>query len=66
MRSQARLLRMEKLRMASLVRENPGFDFLQQCWNDDQALKIVIKKLLAKFPQWGIACVDGVLGKWDK
>ncbi|MEH1789023.1 MAG: hypothetical protein V7L23_26445 [Nostoc sp.] len=65
-RSKARLLRMEKLKMASLVGENPGFDFLQQCWNDDPALQIVIKKLLVKFPQWGIACVDGVLGKWDK
>ncbi len=61
MRSKARLLRMEKLKMASLVGENPGFDFLQQCWNDDPALQIVIKKLLAKFPQWGIAIVDGVL-----
>ncbi|WP_190902128.1 hypothetical protein [Nostoc foliaceum] len=64
-RSKARLLRMEKLKMASLVGENPGFDFLQQCWNDDPALQIVIKKLLAKFPQWGIACVDGVLIDWE-
>ncbi|QFS51264.1 hypothetical protein [Nostoc sphaeroides] len=60
-RSQARLLRMEKLKMASLVGENPGFDFLQQCCHDDPALQIVIKKLLAKFPQWGVAIVDGVL-----
>ncbi|MHC5745812.1 MAG: hypothetical protein ACYTXT_28720 [Nostoc sp.] len=27
--------------------------------------QIVIQKLLAKFPQWGIACVDGVLVDWD-
>ncbi|MBN3910227.1 MAG: hypothetical protein HWQ35_27900 [Nostoc sp. NMS1] len=60
-RSKTRLLRMEKLKMASLVGENPGFDFLQQCWNDDPALQIVIKKVLVKFPQWGIAIVDGVL-----
>ncbi|QLE45425.1 hypothetical protein FD723_32660 (plasmid) [Nostoc sp. C052] len=66
MRSQARLLRMEKLKMASLVGENPGFDFLQQCCHDDPALQIVIKKLLAKFPQWGIAVVDEVLVSWDK
>ncbi|MBC1280477.1 hypothetical protein GNF10_32195 [Nostoc sp. UCD121] len=65
-RSKVRLLRMEKLKMASLVGENPGFDFLQECWNDDPALQIVIKKLLAKFPQWGIACVDGVLMKWER
>ncbi|NEU83165.1 hypothetical protein [Nostoc sp. UIC 10630] len=64
-RSKARLLRMEKLKMASLVGENPGFDFLQQCWNDDPALQIVIKKLLAKFSQWGIAVVDGVLVDWE-
>ncbi|WP_375496484.1 hypothetical protein [uncultured Nostoc sp.] len=66
MRSQARLLRMEKLKMASLVGENPGFDFLLSCWNDDPALQIVIKKLLAKFPQWGIAIVDGVLVDWER
>ncbi|BBD70561.1 hypothetical protein NIES4072_69280 [Nostoc commune NIES-4072] len=65
MRSQARLLRMEKLKMASLVGENPGFDFLQQCWSDDPALQIVIKKLVVKFPQWGIAIVDGVLVDWE-
>lgn len=65
-RSKARLLRMEKLKMASLVGENPGFDFLQQCCDDDPALQIVIKKLLAKFPQWGIAIVDGVLMKLNE
>ena len=65
-RSKARLLRMEKLKMASLVGENPGFDFLQQCCHDDPALQIVIKKLLAKFPQWGIAVVDGVLVDWEE
>jgi hypothetical protein len=45
--------------------QNPGFDFLLSCWNDDPALQIVIKKLLAKFPQWGFAIVDGVLMKWN-
>ncbi|WP_152592222.1 hypothetical protein [Nostoc sphaeroides] len=64
-RSKARLLRMEKLKMASLVGENPGFDFLQECWRDDPALQIVIKKLLGKFPQWGITIVDGVLVDWE-
>ncbi|BBD70414.1 hypothetical protein NIES4072_67800 [Nostoc commune NIES-4072] len=66
MRSQARLLRMEKLKMASQVGENPGFDFLQECWRDDPALQIVIKKLLGKFPQWGITIVDGVLVDWER
>ncbi|MHC5747814.1 MAG: hypothetical protein ACYTXT_39360 [Nostoc sp.] len=46
--------------MAGNSGQNPGFDLLQECW-DDTALRIVIKKLLAKFPQWRIAIVDGVL-----
>ncbi|MBD2506868.1 hypothetical protein H6G91_06250 [Nostoc muscorum FACHB-395] len=50
-----------KLKVAANSGQNSGFDFLQECWDDDQALQIVIKKLLAKFPQWGIACADGVL-----
>ncbi|MBD2512807.1 hypothetical protein H6G91_37475 [Nostoc muscorum FACHB-395] len=53
--------RMQKLKVAANLEENPGFDFLQECWNNDSALVIVIKKLVAKFPQWGIAIVDGVL-----
>lgn len=60
-RSNARPVRREKLNRAANSGENPGFDFLQECWNDDPALQIVIKKLLAKCPQWGIACVDEVL-----
>jgi hypothetical protein len=60
-RSNMRPERMQKLKVAANSGQNPGFDFLQKCWNDDPALQIVIKKLLAKFPQWGIAIVDGVL-----
>ncbi|MHC5897371.1 hypothetical protein [Nostoc sp.] len=48
-------------RVAANSGQNLGFDFLQDCWNDDRALVIVIKKLLVKYPQWGIACVDGEL-----
>ncbi|MFW9262018.1 hypothetical protein [Nostoc sp. CALU 546] len=58
-RANARPVRREKLNRAANSGENPGFDFLQECWNDDPALQIVIKKLLAKFPQWGIVAVDG-------
>ncbi|QFS49623.1 hypothetical protein [Nostoc sphaeroides] len=65
-RANARPVRREKLNRAANSGENPGFDFLQECWNDDPALQIVIKKLLAKFPQWGIACVDGVLVDWEE
>ncbi|WP_223278288.1 hypothetical protein [Nostoc sp. 'Peltigera membranacea cyanobiont' 232] len=60
-RSNMRPVRREKLNQAANSSENPGFDFLQECWQDDPALQIVIKKLVAKFPQWGIAIVDGVL-----
>ncbi|WP_242054420.1 hypothetical protein [Nostoc sp. FACHB-888] len=65
-RSNLRPERMQKLKVAANSGQNPGFDFLQECWNDDPTLQIVIKKLLAKFLQWGIACVDEVLLKWDE
>ncbi|MHC5915340.1 MAG: hypothetical protein ACYTXE_31085 [Nostoc sp.] len=65
-RSNMRPERMQKLKVAANSGQNPGFDFLQECWNADPALVIMIKKLLVKFPQWGIAIVDGVLVKWDE
>ncbi|MBE8991092.1 hypothetical protein [Nostoc sp. LEGE 12450] len=64
-RSNVRPERMQKLKVAENSGQNPGFDFLQECW-DDPALQIVIKKLLVKFPQWGIVRVDGVLLKWNE
>lgn len=60
-RLKVRPKRMEKLKMAGILGEKPDFEFLYECWNNDPALQIVIKKLLAKFPLWGIASVDGVL-----
>ncbi|WP_199332978.1 hypothetical protein [Nostoc sp. FACHB-190] len=51
--------------MAEQWRENPGDDFLMECWADDPALRIVIKKLVAKCPQWGLVAADGVLVKWE-
>ncbi|MEH1916661.1 hypothetical protein [Nostoc sp.] len=65
-RSNMRPERMQKLKVAANSGQNPGFDFLQECWNDDPALQIVIKKLLAKYLQWGIAIVDGALVKWSE
>ncbi|MEJ6486938.1 hypothetical protein N0Y54_37735 [Nostoc punctiforme UO1] len=62
-RSNMRPVRRKKLNRAANSGENPGFDFLQECWSDDPALQIMIKKLLVKFPQWGIVCADGVLVK---
>ncbi|MBD2513168.1 hypothetical protein H6G91_39450 [Nostoc muscorum FACHB-395] len=58
--------RMQKLKVVANSGQNPGFDFLLSCWSGDPALQIVIKKLLAKFSQWGIACVDGVLVDWKR
>ncbi|MDZ8084369.1 MAG: hypothetical protein RMY16_02065 [Nostoc sp. DedQUE12b] len=58
--------RMQKLKVAGNSRQNLRFDFLQECWSDDPALQIVIKKLLAKFPQWGLVAVEGVLVKWEE
>ena len=60
-RSNARPERMQKLKFAANSGQNPGFEYLHECWNDDPALQIAIKKLLAKFPQWGLVAVDGVL-----
>ncbi|MBN3947144.1 MAG: hypothetical protein HWQ38_11955 [Nostoc sp. NMS7] len=65
-RSNMRPVRREKLNRAANSGQNPGFDFLQECWNDDPALRIVIKKVLVKFPQWGVAIVDGVLVNWEE
>ncbi|MCC5633834.1 hypothetical protein LC613_41180 [Nostoc sphaeroides CHAB 2801] len=65
-RSKVRPWRMEKLKMAEQLRENPGVEFLMECWADDPALRIVIKKLVAKFPQWGLVAADRVLVKWEE
>ncbi|MBG1271140.1 hypothetical protein F8S12_34645 [Nostoc sp. WHI] len=64
-RSNLRPERMQKLKVAANSGQNLGFEFLQKCWSDDPALMIIIKKLLAKFPQWGIAIVDGMLIEWN-
>ncbi|WP_414755279.1 hypothetical protein [Anabaena sp. CCY 9910] len=63
-RHKARPWRMEKLKMAGLLKENPGLDFLMKCWNDDPALQIVIKGLVRKCPQWGYVVVDNELMEW--
>ncbi|MEH1827340.1 MAG: hypothetical protein V7L22_18580 [Nostoc sp.] len=51
--------------MAEQFRENPEDEFLMECWADDLGLRIVIKKLVAKCPQWGLVAADGVLVKWE-
>ena len=64
-RSNLRPERMQKLKVAANSGQNLGFEFLLECW-DDPALQIVIKKVLAKYPQWGVAIVDGVLVKREE
>ncbi|MBC6434917.1 hypothetical protein FM036_33310 [Nostoc sp. HG1] len=59
-RANARPERMQKLKVAGNSGQNLGFEYLHECW-DDPALQIVINKLLAKFPHWGVAVVDGEL-----
>ncbi|MBD2505065.1 hypothetical protein [Anabaena azotica] len=66
LRSKARPWRMEKLKMAGLLKENPGLDFLMECWNDDPALQIVITGLVRKCPQWGYVVMDGQLLEWER
>ena len=57
---------MQKLKVAANSGENLGFDFLQDAGMMTLRKQIVIKKLLAKFPQWGVVIVDGVLVDWEK
>jgi hypothetical protein len=65
-RSNARPVRREKLNRVANSGENPGFEYLQGCWNDDPALQIVIKGLVRKCPQWGYVVVDGVLMEQER
>jgi hypothetical protein len=64
-RSNMRQSRMHQLQIAVNSGHNPGFDFLLECWNDDPVLMLMIKKLLVKYPHWGIMIVDGVLVNWE-
>ncbi|MBD2253349.1 hypothetical protein [Nostoc parmelioides] len=66
LRSKARPWRMEKLKMAGLLKENPGLGFLMECWQDDPALQIVITGLVRKCQQWGYVVVNGELVKWER
>ncbi|HEY9801515.1 MAG TPA: hypothetical protein V6D25_14250 [Leptolyngbyaceae cyanobacterium] len=52
--------------MAGLFQENPGLNFLMECWNDDPALQIVITRLVRKCSQWGYVVVDGELMEWEE
>ncbi|MEH2002612.1 MAG: hypothetical protein V7L00_28410 [Nostoc sp.] len=60
-RANMRPERMQKLKAAGNSGQNPGFYFCRSVGVMIPRKQIAIKKLLAKFPQWGIAIVDGVL-----
>jgi hypothetical protein len=59
-RSKARPMRTKKLKLAMVSKENPGFEYLKECWDDDPALQIIIKDLLGNFPSWGKVTEDTV------
>ncbi|MCC5618424.1 hypothetical protein LC605_25730 [Nostoc sp. CHAB 5836] len=59
-RRELRPSRENKLRLASYSGDNPGLDFLCECW-DDVALWNKIKQLIAQYSEWGVAYVDGKL-----
>ncbi|MCC5610073.1 hypothetical protein LC612_25745 [Nostoc sp. CHAB 5834] len=40
-RSNVRPERMQKLKFVANSLQNPGFEFLQECWNDDPALQML-------------------------
>lgn len=59
-RRELRPVRESKLRLASLSGDNPGLEFLAECW-EDVALWNKIKRLIAQYPEWGINCVQANL-----
>ncbi len=62
-RMQLRPRRMDKLKKAGMFGDSPGFTYLQECW-DDPSLRIMVRRLIVKFPQWKVACMDEELLDW--
>ena len=56
--------RMDKLKRVGIFGDNPGFTYLEECW-DDPSLRIMVRRLIAKFPQWKVACMDEELVDWN-
>ena len=63
-RIQQRPGRQDKLKRAGMFGDNPGFEYLQECWNDP-SLRIMVRRLIAKFPQWRVACIQEELVDWE-
>ena len=69
-RMELRPQREKRLLMIHRLGDEPDFDFLCECWQD-LPLKLKIKKLLQKHPEWGIEVVDNELVRtgeppWDE
>ncbi|MEH2070038.1 MAG: hypothetical protein V7K47_18065 [Nostoc sp.] len=58
MRRELRPQREAKIKLAGMTGDNPGFEFLTQCW-EDVGLWNKVKQLIAQYPEWGIGYVDG-------
>ncbi|WP_242054415.1 hypothetical protein [Nostoc sp. FACHB-888] len=50
--------RMQKLKVAGNSGQNPGFDFLQECWNDDPAKADCDQKTIGEVSAMG-NCLRG-------
>ncbi|MBW4675954.1 MAG: hypothetical protein KME52_18605 [Desmonostoc geniculatum HA4340-LM1] len=61
-RRELRKDRENKLKLASMTGDNPGFDYLKECW-EDVGLWLKIKQLIAQYPEWRIAYVNGRLAR---
>ncbi|HYX18346.1 MAG TPA: hypothetical protein VE944_29065 [Nostoc sp.] len=59
-RRELRPERENKLRLASMSGDNPGFNFLLECW-EDVGLWNKIKQAIAQYPEWGVVYVGGKL-----
>ncbi|AUB43736.1 hypothetical protein COO91_10771 (plasmid) [Nostoc flagelliforme CCNUN1] len=53
-------------RLRRILGRIQGLTFCRSVGVTIRRKQIVIKKLLAKFPQWGVAIVDGVLVKREE
>ena len=49
----ARPARMSRLKISSKINSNPGFEFLEQCW-EDFFLRPQVSLILAKHPDWAV------------
>jgi hypothetical protein len=63
--------RMQKLKVATNLGQNPGFEFLQKCWDDDPAKADCDRESGGEvwavgdcLPRWGVSGLGGVVVKY--